>query len=285
VRRQGKAEVAAFARELLRAYGPDTSSQEGWSQDEPLAGQGAASALLIQDRFGGDILVTDMDGEARHLNRLPSSVIFDATLVQAGAEASYGRLRVIRRSDLVSGGGVKERYDALRRRVLHFSAMEAALASATDSPDPSTQNGATALDRDGNVVASDCNRFPDGVAYSEDRWERPIKYSFIEHAERNAIFAAGKAGRSLEGGTLVVPWAACADCARAIVQAGVRTLVRLPLPGARWAESIAIGDTIMAEAGVEIIELSSPLLQAPPLRHNGQVVDVVSHREDDESAS
>jgi len=71
---------------------------------------------------------------------------------------------------------------------------------ALKSKDPSTQNGAliiVALDepfRAGAVLASDCNRFPDGVIETSERWERPLKYEYIEHAERNSIFTAARKG-------------------------------------------------------------------------------------------
>lgn len=122
-----------------------------------------------------------------------------------------------------------------------------------------------------------CNEFPSGVSYTPERWERPLKYSFIEHAERNVIFEAARKGYRTQGATLLSPWAACADCARAIIQAGIVQLVRFDNhgPNERWDESIAIGDTMMREAGVEIVELKKP---APgtfgiTLRRNGALLE------------
>src|ERR1039457_2884604 len=113
------------------------------------------------------------------------------------------------------------------RHAIHYAAMHEAMEAATHSPDPSTQSGAVVMLADGQVVAADYNRFPVGVTESKERWERPLKYRFIEHAERNVIFQAARKGIKTEGATLVCPWSACSDCARAVVEAGFTTLVRL----------------------------------------------------------
>jgi dCMP deaminase len=160
----------------------------------------------------------------------------------------------------------------------HYArAMEAALEVATRSPDPSTQNGAVLWS--GLVVAADCNRFPTGVEYSDERWERPIKYKWVEHAERNAIFQAARRGVATEGITMICPCAACSDCSRAIVAAGIAKLVRLPfnnkVTGSHWHDDCVIGDTIMREGGVEIIELDIETLEAVPmLRRDGQLRNI-----------
>lgn len=68
--------------------------------------------------------------------------------------------------------------------------------------------------------------FPRGVDESKDeRHERPAKYGWGEHAERNAVFNAARVGIPLEGCTIYVPWYPCMDCARAIVQTGITRLV------------------------------------------------------------
>lgn len=154
-----------------------------------------------------------------------------------------------------------------------INAMEEALSLAANSPDPSTQNGAVLIGPAGDVICGDHNHFPKGVRQSPERWKRPLKYSFVEHAERNVIYSAARQGIPTEGTTIVCPWAACTECARAIVQAGIRTCVRLPLPGGTWAESIAIGDIIFEESGVHIVTLDLSLIKTSSLRHNGQVIN------------
>jgi dCMP deaminase len=150
--------------------------------------------------------------------------------------------------------------------------MLEALIIALDSPDPSTQNGAV-LTRDG-IVSTGCNRFPNKVQYLPERWERPAKYSYIEHAERNSIFDAARSGTSTLGTTMFCPWFACADCARAIIQAGIVRVVGLTAKTSheRWNEQIQVGDTMMSEAGVEVVRGRLSKIYQIKLLRNGETI-------------
>lgn len=147
-----------------------------------------------------------------------------------------------------------------------------AYRAATYSPDPSTQNGALLI-RDGKVIAAGINAFPAGVVDSlATRWERPEKYKWVEHAERNAIYSAARSGNPTWGTAMVCGWAACSDCARAIVQSGVVLLVRhkdatLRSPD-HWLEEIAVADVILQEGGVQVIDVEGSL-GAPTILHSG----------------
>ncbi len=139
----------------------------------------------------------------------------------------------------------------------YWTAMRFAHLAAQGSEDPSRSVGAV-LAVDGAVLTRTmaCNEFPRGVSRDLGyRWKRPAKYLFIEHAERNAIYRAARYGIATIGLTLVCPWGACADCARAIIQSGIATLVRETLPASGWSDSIALGDTMLAEAGVRVVTL------------------------------
>ena len=61
----------------------------------------------------------------------------------------------------------------------------------------------------------------------EERWERPEKYEWIEHAERNAVYNAARVGVSLNGCTAYLNWEPrpCIPCARAFIQAGISEVV------------------------------------------------------------
>ncbi len=128
------------------------------------------------------------------------------------------------------------------------------------STDPSTQNGAVLIDLSDpekhRVCPGGANHFPRGVKEAEGRWERPIKYSYVEHAERNVIYNAAKQGFRTEGCTMYVPWFACADCARAIIQAGIVEVVGDARPNkmmsqdCRWKETIEIAYGMFDEAGI-----------------------------------
>lgn len=133
--------------------------------------------------------------------------------------------------------------------------MRLAYNVARDSKDPSTQNGAVLLLLDGDYVVG-CNNFPKGVKVSDERWVRPGKYLRVEHAERAVIFQAAKEGKSTDGGVLYAVWAACADCARAVIGAGIQTVVTHKFPGYegndQWKESIRVAKEMFREAGVNL---------------------------------
>lgn len=157
-----------------------------------------------------------------------------------------------------------------------YECLQAAYrTAASKSTDPSTQNGAI-LVVDGRVIARGANHFPRGVVESEDRFERPLKYSFIEHAERNSIYEAARLGRMTSGATMYCPWFACADCGRAIIQAGVVRVVghKTPLHASRpdWQTSIAVATQMLTEAGVRMdyLEGSFDVL----IRFDGEAVRV-----------
>jgi dCMP deaminase len=151
-----------------------------------------------------------------------------------------------------------------------------AYKKATESPDPSTQNGAVIpfyhLGFEDYVEA--CNTFPNGVSNKPERLERPLKYNFIEHAERNVLHEALRRGVRTTGMTMFVPWFACADCARAIIGAGITKVVghkrMFDQTPDHWKESIAHAFVMFEEAGVETV-LVSTVLNGPEIRFNGQL--------------
>ena len=141
--------------------------------------------------------------------------------------------------------------------------MLACLTWASTSPDPSFRNSSYLAYPDGKIAVEtlSVNRLPDGISNSPDKWEAPHKYYWVEHAERNAIYASAKAGIKTEGMTLVARWASCADCARAIIQAGIKRVVRhggYETPE-RWRESCEAGERLLNEAGVEVVTLHTIL--------------------------
>lgn len=111
---------------------------------------------------------------------------------------------------------------------------------ASWSSDPSTKCGAVIVDDDNKVVlATGYNDLPRGVEDTEDKWVRPPegdKYEWVEHGERNAIYNAARAGVNTEGATMYLNYAVecCTNCARAIIQSGIRRVVgpeHRPFPG------------------------------------------------------
>lgn len=136
------------------------------------------------------------------------------------------------------------------------SLLKIAYGKAQESTNPSTQNGAVLVDDKGNVVLSAVNSFPDGVAETQERQTKPLRYKFSVHSERNVLYRAARLGIKTEGLTMVCPWAACSDCAQAIIQTGIKRLVvhKQALDRSdKWQENIELAFKMLREAGVEII--------------------------------
>lgn len=148
------------------------------------------------------------------------------------------------------------------------------------SPDPSTQIGAIILSRSNypwyGTISH--NRPVCGWEMTEADWEtKSRKYLVVEHAERNAIYKAARAGLPLAFSTMVASWAACADCARAIVEVGITTLIRHVPPSDdasdRWMSSVEIGDKILVAGGVEIINVEGLISGAPGILRGGDLFE------------
>lgn len=132
--------------------------------------------------------------------------------------------------------------------------FDAAITVARNSPNRVRKVGAVLQPPDGGPVIAQCNTYPDGVADTEERQSGDGRLIWMEHAERNAIFAAARAGRATAGATLASSYFPCTDCARAIIQAGIRRLVTLaPDPDDPvWGASFGPSQTMLREAGVAV---------------------------------
>ena len=97
---------------------------------------------------------------------------------------------------------------------------------AERSKDVNTQIGCVIAGPNREIRSTGYNSFPRGIRDDvPERMERPAKYLWIEHAERNAICNAARAGTATEGCTIYVEIMPCMDCARAVVQAGIIEVV------------------------------------------------------------
>lgn len=164
--------------------------------------------------------------------------------------------------------------DRYNKQISEKDAMRLAYDLAAMSPDPSTQNGAVLISRHGYCIGLGYNRFPDGVTYNQERWEKPAKYHLVWHAEESAIYNAIQEGFDTDRSTLVCPWAACSECAKTIVGLGVKRLVRLnnSAPSSTWDDSIKYGDLIMKECGVEIVDVDWEFADRPKVRRGGVLI-------------
>lgn len=103
------------------------------------------------------------------------------------------------------------------------------------------------------------NGMPRGINEKDPkRWERPIKYMYVEHAERNALFNANRRGIAIQGAIAVVTLFPCADCSRGLIQSGVQAVVTCDpmLDDDRWDAHFEVAKCMFQEAGVELIILT-----------------------------
>ncbi len=106
--------------------------------------------------------------------------------------------------------------------------MGVALLSAKRSKDPSTQVGACVVNEDKRIIGIGYNGFPTGCRDDEFPWSKNdtnrlnTKYPYVVHAEPNAILNCTS---SIKGATLYVTLFPCNECAKLIIQSGIRHIV------------------------------------------------------------
>jgi dCMP deaminase len=125
------------------------------------------------------------------------------------------------------------------------------------SKDRYTQIGAVVVGSDNQIVSTGYNSFPRGIDDSiDDRQERPEKYYWFEHAERNSLYNAALIGVSTKGCTMYLTCGIpCSDCARGIINSGISKIVCERVGGAvgnLWDEHAKRSIEMFNEAGVEI---------------------------------
>ena len=106
--------------------------------------------------------------------------------------------------------------------------MGIAMLAARRSKDPNTQVGACIVSQDNIIISTGYNGMPKGCSDDEYPWEREgeqTKYPFVVHAELNAILNAR--GKNLSGAKIYVALFPCNECAKAIIQSGIKEVVYL----------------------------------------------------------
>ena len=104
--------------------------------------------------------------------------------------------------------------------------MGVAILAAKRSKDPNTQVGACIVDKNNVILTTGYNGFPKGCSDDEFPWDREgeiTKYPFVVHAELNAILNAS--GKDLSGSRIYVALFPCNECAKAVIQSGIRTVI------------------------------------------------------------
>lgn len=106
--------------------------------------------------------------------------------------------------------------------------MGVAKMSALRSKDPNTQVGACIVSNDNKILSMGYNGFPIGCSDDEFPWAREgeeinVKYMYTAHGELNAIL--NYRGGSLDNAKIYVTLFPCNECAKAIIQSGIKTVV------------------------------------------------------------
>ena len=134
---------------------------------------------------------------------------------------------------------------------------------ATWSKDRSTKTGCV-LVKDRKVLSVGYNGFTPGIDDEKPYYhDRPQKYWYTEHCDRNAIYSAARNGIALEGATMYLTGPPCCDCARGVVMSGLSLVVwpknnPFENPGEvqeRWRESVAASLEILEAGGVQILRV------------------------------
>jgi dCMP deaminase len=133
--------------------------------------------------------------------------------------------------------------------------MDLAKLVSSWSKDLSTKCGAVVVDNRNTMLSMGWNGFPRRVDDNiPERHERPQKYKWTEHAERNAVYNAANTGARLDGANIYITFFPCSDCARAIIQSGIRSVVTYypDFGNERWGDDFKFSLKMLEEAHVEV---------------------------------
>ena len=143
-----------------------------------------------------------------------------------------------------------------------------AMLAAMRSKDPNTQVGACIVNDDNIIVSTGYNGMPRGCSDDEYPWERAgenTKYPFVVHAELNAILNSG--GRDVRGSRVYVTLFPCNECAKAIIQSGIKEII---YRSDKYSDSMATlaAKRMLDSAGVKCRRFDSGTLMLMRNVHN-----------------
>lgn len=137
--------------------------------------------------------------------------------------------------------------------------MGVSLLAAMRSKDPNTQVGACIVNSENRIISTGYNGFPYGCSDDEYPWDREdsgagTKYPYVVHAEMNAILNAG--GARVRGSRIYVDLFPCNECAKAIIQSGIKEVIYLY---DKYAddEMTKASKRMLSSAGVKLRQLDS----------------------------
>mgnify|MGYP002514053342 CR=1 FL=1 len=137
--------------------------------------------------------------------------------------------------------------------------MGIAMLSAERSKDPSTIVGACIVSQDNRILSMGYNGAPRGLHDDKMHWQREgafldTKYAYVCHAELNAIL--NYRGGSLENCKIYVTLFPCNECAKAIIQSGIKEIIYLSDKYTETDSTIA-SKRMLTSAGVKFTQLVS----------------------------
>ncbi len=138
--------------------------------------------------------------------------------------------------------------------------MGISLLSSMRSKDPSTQVGACIVSDDNRIMSVGYNGLPRGCSDDEFPWERKAenqndtKYPFVCHAELNAILNAG--GKNLAGSRIFVALFPCNECAKAIIQSGIKEVIYISDKYSD-TDNVIASKRMLTSAGIKLTQFKS----------------------------
>lgn len=148
---------------------------------------------------------------------------------------------------------------------------------ASKSKDKRTHIGAVIVGPDNEIKTTGYNSFVRRL--NDDlikRQEKPEKYYWFEHAERNAIYNATRIGTSLKESKMYTNGIPCMDCARGVVQSGILEVIVdkdwNENNGKKWSEHAKRTIQMFNETGIKLRYWKGNLLQIDKFRR-GKVLE------------
>lgn len=134
--------------------------------------------------------------------------------------------------------------------------MLAKLKADLFSKDPHTKVGCIILSNDfSRILSTGTNGFPRHMDDEKtERWERPLKYSYVSHAESNSIANAARSGTSLDGSVIVVTKFPCTTCTKLMIQAGIKKVYTVApnFESNVWGADARISEEMFDEVGIDV---------------------------------
>jgi len=235
-----------FDRLIERARASDPTSWEGFLQmEERDAGRG--------ENNSGQQTVKCME-------MADYRIINDGTLEELKTKIEYLLMKILSK-DKEENKVTANKINKTEKRKSYLSwdeyFMGIAILSSKRSKDPSTQVGACIVTPNKKIVGTGYNGFPQGCSDDNLPWDREgeflkTKYPYVCHAELNAILNATK---NLEGCSIYVALFPCNECAKAIIQSGIKEIVYL---SDKYADTDAVkaSKTMFNQAGIKLRKLS-----------------------------